>query len=220
MKTTTGIIVLIIAITATISCKDNPQGNPSDHYEHESTGTDSSDLNIPNHIDEDNTANDTANKLPAPGKIDSTHISGEINENFVNEAAGGGMMEVMLGQLAQQNAANPRVKAFGAMMVADHSRANHELKLIAGAKNHALPTALSGKHQKQVTDLSKKQGDDFDLLYIKMMIDDHEQQIKAFERATENVSDTTVKAFARRTLPALRKHLDSARAVYRGLHGR
>src|SRR4051794_19231308 len=40
--------------------------------------------------------------------------------DFAVEAANGGMMEVELGNYAQQNAMSARVKDFGAMMVRDH----------------------------------------------------------------------------------------------------
>ena len=45
--------------------------------------------------------------------------------NFAVEAANGGMMEVELGKVAQENASSPRVKAFGAMMVKDHTEAGN-----------------------------------------------------------------------------------------------
>jgi putative membrane protein len=44
--------------------------------------------------------------------------------NFAITAANGGMTEVELGKIAEDHASNPRVKAFGAMMVKDHSEAN------------------------------------------------------------------------------------------------
>ncbi len=41
------------------------------------------------------------------------------------------MAEVRLGELAREKAGSARVKAFGARMVEDHSRANTELKAVA-----------------------------------------------------------------------------------------
>ena len=58
--------------------------------------------------------------------------------NFAVKAANGGMMEVELGKIAQDNASSPRVKAFGAMMVKDHSEANSNLKGIANSLNIAI----------------------------------------------------------------------------------
>jgi len=53
--------------------------------------------------------------------------------NFIKEAAQGGLMEVQLGKLAQEKAADEKVKQVGKRMEQDHSKANDELKKIASA---------------------------------------------------------------------------------------
>lgn len=171
----------------------------------------------------ENTNNDTVassgvqpNTSTTTPAIDKTPLDKNSSE-FATEASSGGMMEVSLGQLAEQKASNPRVKAFGAMMVSDHSKANTELKNITDAKSFQVPSGLEQKHQKHIDDLSKKEGKDFDKAYMKMMTDDHEKDIKAFEKAAANSSDAAIKDFASRTLPVLRTHLDSARAILKSL---
>ena len=136
------------------------------------------------------------------------------NADFLTEAAGGGMMEVQLGQLAKTHAASKAVKDFGAMMVRDHSNANAQLKSVAAKKNVTLPTALPDKLQKHVNDLTAKNGEEFDKDYISMMVDDHQDDIKLFEKCAKNdKEDADVKAFAAKTLPTLYKHLDAAKAI-------
>ena len=133
--------------------------------------------------------------------------------DFAVKAASGGMEEVQLGQLAQQKASSQRVKDFGSMMVQDHSAANDELKRLASSKNITLPTSVSNDQQDDINDLSKKSGTDFDKAYMKMMVNDHEKDIKEFEKAGNNLKDADVKNFAMKTLPTLQKHLDSAKAI-------
>jgi len=127
---------------------------------------------------------------------------------FAVEAASGGLAEVELGQLAQQKANDPQVKDFGAMMVGDHSKANNEMKILAKNKGISLPATLSSANQKLKDDLNAKSGKDFDKAYVKAMIDDHKEDIKAFESATKTLQDVQLKAFAVNTLPVLRKHLE------------
>jgi putative membrane protein len=55
----------------------------------------------------------------------------EQDKMFANEAATGGMMEVMLGVLAETNSSQLEVKSLGKMMVDDHTKANDELKSCA-----------------------------------------------------------------------------------------
>src|SRR5450631_4390807 len=82
--------------------------------------------------------------------------------NFAVNAANGGMMEVELGRIAQDNAYSPRVKAFGAMMVKDHTDAGNELKGIAGALNIAVPDSVSNDSKKEIDKLKMKKGKEFD----------------------------------------------------------
>jgi putative membrane protein len=133
--------------------------------------------------------------------------------NFAVAAANGGMMEVELGKIAQDNAHDPRVKAYGAMMVKDHSDANATLKGIAGSLNIALPDSVSDDARKEINNLKMKKGKDFDKAYVSMMVDDHKKDIAEFRKCADNCSDSTVKSFAYNTLPVLEKHLDSIQAI-------
>ncbi|MBO9572029.1 MAG: DUF4142 domain-containing protein [Chitinophagaceae bacterium] len=146
------------------------------------------------------------------GTAMTTPVS-EADSKFAVKAASGGMMEVQLGELAQQKAMNQRVKDFGAMMVRDHTKANDELKSLAGMKNITLPPAPGEDHMDQIKKLSGKSGKEFDKDYVKMMVDDHEKDIKEFEDIANNGNDADVKAFASKTLPTLRMHLDSIKAI-------
>ena len=150
----------------------------------------------------------TATQSSAPP--DSTTVM------FVTKAASGGMMEVQLGNIAQEQAQSQRVKDFGAMMVRDHGKANDELKSIASGKNVAISDSLMPEHKHHVADLQKRKGAAFDKAYMNMMVQDHQKDIQEFEKASNNLSDGEVKAFATRTLPTLKAHLDSATAITKG----
>ena len=135
------------------------------------------------------------------------------DEDFLKEAANGGLMEVELGKYAEENAANPRVQKFGAMMVRDHSKVNDELKSLAKSKNIELPATLDDTHKNKLDEMMKEKGDDFDKAYVKDMVDDHEKDVDQFQKQAENGKDDEVKAFAAKTLPVLLMHLDSAKAI-------
>jgi putative membrane protein len=138
----------------------------------------------------------------------------EEASDFVVKAASGGLMEVELGRLAEKNASNPEVKAFGKRMVDDHSKANEELKSLAATKNITLPTAPGEDHQKHITDLSAKTGADFDKDYMALMEKDHQEDINLFENASKDADmDPDIKAFAQKTLTTLREHHDLAKKL-------
>ena len=135
------------------------------------------------------------------------------DRDFIMEAAMGGMMEVELGRLAAQQGMSEAVKQFGQRMVDDHSKANTELMSIASTKGITLPTALDDKHREHVTKLSAMSGAEFDRAYMKMMVNDHNKDVKAFERQSTRGADADLKAFAGKTLPTLQEHLQMAKTL-------
>ena len=135
------------------------------------------------------------------------------------DAAMGGMMEVELGRLAVQQGSSDAVKQFGQRMVDDHGKANTELMSLASSKGITLPTALDEKHQEQVTKLSGRSGADFDRAYAKLMVSDHNKDVSEFEKHSTRGTDPDLKAFATRTLPVLREHLQLARSLEGGQGG-
>jgi putative membrane protein len=137
-------------------------------------------------------------------------VPNKEDADFLVSAASGGMMEVQLGQLAQTNSRNQRVKAFGAMMIREHGEGGVQLKTLASAKNVTLPDAVSNSQQKEIDNLKKKKGNDFDKAYIRLMVSDHKEDIKEFEKQAGNGTDSLIRAFAGSSLEMLRRHLDSA----------
>ncbi len=159
---------------------------------------------------------DTMNKMQkdsASMKNTPTMPVDQATTDFMNKAAAGGMMEVELGKLAQDKASSQQVKDFGKMMVDDHTLANNNLMAVAKSKNVTLPTTITDAQRKDMDDLSKKTGKDFDKAYVKMMVDDHKDDIKDFKDAQGKVADNDVKNFIINTLPVLQKHLNAIEAI-------
>jgi putative membrane protein len=148
-------------------------------------------------------------QTPAQGQaLDSA------DRKFLNEAATSGLAEVKLGQLATKQAASEDVKKFGQRDVDDHSKLNSELTKLAQQKNMTLVQTLDKKHQEQVDKLSKLGGVDFDKSYMSEMVDEHQHDVDAFEKAAKDAKDSAVKNFASSTLPTLREHLASAKEIH------
>ena len=136
--------------------------------------------------------------------------SAKDSSKFATGAAQGGMAEVELGRLATQRAGDPSVREFGARMVADHSRANAELKSIATQKGIQLPADVDSEQKSEMDKLSKMSGADFDKEYMSAMVKDHQTDVKDFDTQSKDGNDAEIKAFAVRTLPTLQQHLSMA----------
>jgi putative membrane protein len=134
----------------------------------------------------------------------------KADQDFAVNTAIAGMTEIQAGQLAQQKGMAKDVKAYGTMMVEDHTKAADKLKAIAAQKNLTLPSALTPDMQKNIDDLNGKTGKDFDKAYMDMMVSDHKKVISAFEDESKNGSDADIRGFADSTLHTLHMHLDKA----------
>jgi putative membrane protein len=148
---------------------------------------------------------------------------GQLTEKdfkFAKDAIRGGMEEVQLGELAKQNAASPAVREFGEGMVTDHQKANDQLKQIVQKRGALIPVSLSHHETSRLEHLQKLSGADFDKAYISDMISDHKKDVREFEKATRNLSDPELKAFAEKTLPTLQEHLREAESLGAQIKGK
>lgn len=160
------------------------------------------------------------NATATPSRNSNMNTQGSANggvltadRKFMDKAAQGGMAEVELGQLAEQNGQSPEVKAFGKRMVDDHSKANDQLKQLAEQKGVALPTSLNAQDQATKNRLSKLQGAAFDKAYMQDMVTDHKKDVAEFQRESKVAHDPELKSWAGQTLPTLQSHLQEAEKI-------
>jgi putative membrane protein len=129
---------------------------------------------------------------------------------FAKKAAGDGMAEVKLGQLASQQAESAQVKQFGQRMVDDHSSANDKLRSIARQEGIDLPQGMRDQAQQAYNDLQSKSGHGFDQAYMDKMVEDHQKAVDLFQQEAQSGEDADLQSFAEQTLPTLQEHLDLA----------
>jgi len=154
-----------------------------------------------------------ANSNARGSKENGSDDDADEAKDFLTEAAQGGVAEVELGKMAATKAANLDVKKFAQMMVDDHTKANNDLKALAQKKGIQVPTDTDADHKATMDDLRNLVGAEFDKAYVEDMYDDHRHDVAEFEEQSENSSDPDVKAFAVKTLPVLRKHLEAIEAI-------
>jgi putative membrane protein len=127
--------------------------------------------------------------------------------SWMKEVDTAGNAEVAEADLALGSAQSADVKAFAQKMKDVHTQANQELADLATKKSVALPTKKPSTHG-----LDKKSGADFDKAYLKQQVSAHEKAVKLFEKGAKS-TDPDVKAWAEKTLPVVREHLEEARKL-------
>jgi len=166
-----------------------------------------------------NAPKDDAQQDANPGKNmrDYTNES-QVNSDdaaFMKTAAVGGMMEVDLGKVAQKST-NPQVKAFATQMIADHTKANNELKALAVKSEILLPAEYPVDQSEHIKKMKAMTGAAFDKHYIAMMVDDHSKTLALFRSGSETTSKD-LKEFANKTIPVLEGHYAKAKAIQAAL---
>jgi putative membrane protein len=132
--------------------------------------------------------------------------------DFVKIAAISDMFEIESSKLAEQKA-DETSKKFAAQMIADHTKTSKELKTMAPNAKAELPTAMDSSHQSKIDKLKGLTGADFDKEYDSMQVDAHEDAVSLFERYADGGDNAELKAWAAKTLPHLKHHLEMAKAL-------
>jgi putative membrane protein len=150
--------------------------------------------------------------LAVPSARAETPLS-TADKDFILAAAQGGMTEVKLGEMAAQKGKREDVKAFGQMMVKDHTGINDGLKALAALKGVTLPEHLDAKHQGQLDKMTALTDSEFDQAYIKGMIKDHKMDVREFKAESSETQDADIKSFLDKSIPVVDGHLQRINAL-------
>lgn len=143
--------------------------------------------------------------------VDNTKLA-HHDRAFFEKAAKSGMKEVAVSQAVMGNLTNQSVRDFANTMVTDHTAANTELMALAARKGVTLPMNDTAK----LTEKWSEKGGNVDKKYVHEMVEDHEDAVKLFEKASKS-EDADIAAFAQKTLPTLQHHLGMAKDLKKSL---
>lgn len=161
-------------------------------------------------------ATDSANKA----EIDSSKSNNTVNtalkedaSKFLVSSYESGMYEIQMSQLAATNSLVADVKKLASDLVAAHTAINAKMSAIAASANFVLPATLDNEHQKDLEDLSKLTGTDFDRKYVNTIVSGHEKSINNYKKAFKDLTESKTKTFAGETIPEIEGHLSMAKKV-------
>ena len=142
------------------------------------------------------------------------------DEKYMIKTAHGLISEVALGEMAQKNAADERVKQFGKRMVDDHGKELANLKQLASQKKVTLPDAMDPGQKKEFDKLGKLSGKDFDKEYVNYEAKDHKQDVEDQGKEMKATSDPDLKKFATASYDTVSRHKESIDELHRTLGGK
>jgi putative membrane protein len=136
-------------------------------------------------------------------------------KEFVTAASQSDEFERREGRLAEQDAVNPKVKAFASDMVRDHTKTTDNLHAAIEKAGMPVPPPppLSHAQQGQLDTLRALHGAAFDHAYIDQQIHAHEQALSLMQAYARGGDNSGLRTAAQQTVPLIRHHLEMARAL-------
>lgn len=132
---------------------------------------------------------------------------------FINKATIAGMMEVQACETSLKRSLTAEEAAFTKQLVSDHKKANDELASIAKRKGVTPPAGLPADEQAKLSKMAEIKDKDFNEEFLEHQISCHKKAIDLFEDQAEDGKDADLKAFASKTLPTLKAHLETAKQL-------
>lgn len=137
----------------------------------------------------------------------------QISDNdrqFVQQASMGNYAEIGAGTTASTTGSDSSIRAYGSMMVTDHTDAQNRLKAMASEFSLAAPDSLDATHLALKNQLDTLSGAAFDSVYIHSQVTDHANTITLFENQANGGSNSRLREYANSLLPTLRTHKQMA----------
>ena len=138
---------------------------------------------------------------------------GMTAQDFVNQAASGGLFEVQSSELALQKSQDANVQEFAKQMVADHTANNQELIATAQAEGLTVPTQISSPQAELMQTIQGAEGDAFDSAYVQAQTTAHETAVTLYQTYAQGGDNQALVAYAQKSLPALQQHLEHVQGM-------
>lgn len=143
------------------------------------------------------------------GEPEEQEVSGIDDREFVARAMSGSMLEIESSRrVVSLEMADPGLVAFAGMVSRDHERVAKELEAIADARGYDLPIHPQARHEEMLAQLDGAPAEQIGEIYLRLQHDAHLASIDLYERCARACEDGELRAFADRTLPILRSHLN------------
>jgi putative membrane protein len=164
------------------------------------------------------TGNDAVNAAQdatsaAVGATSSATVGQMSTDAFVTNAAISDMYEIQAGEIAQKKGQSADVKAFGKMMVADHTALSKEVKPLAEAAGKTLPTGLDERRKGLIDNLNAANPAEFDKVYLAQQEAAHSEALTLMQGYADNGDDAGLKGAATKAVPKVQAHLDHVKKL-------
>ena len=133
---------------------------------------------------------------------------------YVAAAGASDLYERQSSQLVLQSTADPKVRSFAQMMLADHAKSTAKVKAAAArAKVKAAPPRLMPDQAKMIADLRAQSGTARDTAYVAQQKTAHQKALALHRGYAESGSAAPLKTVAAGIAPVVEHHIELLNAM-------
>ena len=158
-----------------------------------------------------NTAQDATSA--AVGATSAATVGQMSTDAFVTNAAISDMYEIQAGEIAQKKGRSADVKAFGKMMVSEHTALSNEMKPLVAAAGKTLPAGLDERRKGLIDNLNAASAAEFDQVYLSQQEAAHSEALTLMQGYADNGEVAGLKAAASKAVPKVQAHLDRVKQL-------
>jgi putative membrane protein len=150
----------------------------------------------------------------APAAAHAAATYSPLDEEILRTSIQGDRFEIIGGRIAETHAGSVRVKHLGARLVSDHKKSLREAIALAKRLGISVPSTPSTTEEWELAVVSGLTGNPFDVVYSRLEIQDHKQDIEEVHTELQGGLNAEVRALERKDLPTLRYHLHLSKLAW------
>lgn len=118
------------------------------------------------------------------------------------------LAEIATGTMAEKKGSSAEIKKLGAMLVADHTKLDANLRKVAATAKVSLPKAPNAQQRALGAKLATLSGESFDSTFVTGQLTGHAKAMALGKKEMSNGSDPAVMKDATAAAPVIAKHHD------------
>lgn len=134
------------------------------------------------------------------------------DRDFVQKVVRASLEQIEISRVAAERTLNPRIRELADATIAAYADLREDLTRLAADKGVAVPA-----RETVADNWTKRDGKDFDVDYLRKMVDEHQEAVKLFQKQALDGDDIDLVTFARKHLPAVQQQLFHANDLHRRL---
>lgn len=132
---------------------------------------------------------------------------------FLTDAIQADNAEIKFAKKAEDMGSTKAVKDFAKMIEDDHKKHRDDAKKIARDMKVPVPDSTTPEADSEYNMATSMSGAGFDKDFVADMVKDHKAAIDMFQKEADSSDPAQVTAFAKDSLPTLKKHLKAAESL-------